>query len=124
LDCRFTCSVFCWTNGSLTFYLCCQKKELSILHLLLIIIINAASFAIIFATFGHTCFGPGDIAVLSSPFFIVISFSKLISARKDVDQVIGNDAKLKRYYSAGIVLIPLLQLLTMIGAWLIWASIE
>ncbi len=101
-----------------------KKKRLSIFHLLSLLIINAASFGIVVALLGHTCFGPGDIAMCSSPFFIAFSFAKLNSSRKDVYQFIGDDSRLRRYYEAGIVLIPLLQLIAMICAWLIGASMQ
>ena len=107
---------------ALLFISAAKKKRLSIFHLLSLLIINAASFGIVVALLGHTCFGPGDIAICSSPFFIVISFSKLNSSRKDVYPSIGDDLRSRKYYEIGIVLIPLLQLIAMLSAWLVGAS--
>jgi hypothetical protein len=91
-----------------------KKKKLSFLHIVWLLLINGLSLVLMIVTVGHTGFGSGDIALCTTPIAIAASLQILVSSQKEIVEVVSDDLWQRRYYAVGRILIPVLQLLTML----------
>ena len=91
-----------------------KRKKLSIFHIFWLLLINVLSLVLMIVTVGHTGFGSGDIALCTTPIAIAASLQILLSSKKELLEIVGDDLWQRRYYAIGRNLIPILQLLTML----------
>jgi hypothetical protein len=105
--------IICGPAAAVIFVALIKKKDKwqSFLFWALLAVAHLVALAIIALTFGHALFGPGYFACATLPGAAVISLIILLLASPKVWQMLAGNRQTRVHYIAGIVLIPLLQLI-------------